>query len=201
MITERRFSTPYKPVSRRRHEAKMRALMWLLVAILLSLLSVGVFGAESASLEYAGPALMVLPPESALAWKAWQQGIVIGLSAAVIIGMTFAAALKVRRDDEKALERSRAGAGRDLASPAPCPEDPLSAPFSGIDVQSMIRITEALIKQTKGAAMWVESARKTLCRHEQEDMLRMALRDLEPVNACLPELKLALQKQAGGKVL
>lgn len=198
---ETRFTGDIISYGPRRRRWARAALMLLLVALVLWLMSGGVFGAESASLQHAGPALSALPPESVLAWKAWQQGIVIGLSAAAIIGVTFAAALKVKRDDEAVMERSRSGVGKDLASPSPCSEDPLSAPFSGIDVQSMIRITEALQKQTESAADWVRCAKATICRHEQEDMLRLALRDLEPVNACLPELMLALQKQAGGQVL
>lgn len=198
---ETRFTGDIISYGPRRRRWARPALMVLLVALVLWLMSGGVFGAESASFMHAGPALSVLPPESVLTYQAWQQGIVIGLSAAAIIGVTFAAALKVKRDDEAALERSRAGVGKDLASPSPCSEDPLSAPFSGIDEQSMIRITEALQKQTESAADWVRCAKATICRHEQEDMLRLALRDLEPVNACLPELMLALQKQAGGQVL
>lgn len=198
---ETRFTGDIISYGPRRRRWARPALMLLLVALVLWLMSGGVFGAESASLQHAGPALSMLPPESALAWKAWQQGIVIGLSAAAIIGVTFAAALKVKRDDEAARVRwgitpEPAKAGTTILG-----EDPLSAPFSGIDVQSMIRITEALQKQTESAADWVRCAKATICRHEQEDMLRLALRDLEPVNACLPELMLALQKQAGGKVL
>lgn len=150
----------------------------------------------------------------------WMKGAVLGLCTFGLVVVLFKVALWIKRRDDEALDcwsvaYSEDEGQWDLASPPPCrpgsgrvrptntppapafqiAKDPLDLPFMGIDLASMIRITDALIKQTEGAAMWVESASKTLCRHEQEDMLRMALRDLQPVNDCLPELKKALQKQ------
>lgn len=186
---ETRFSTGITKYEPRRRRWARPALMMLLAAVVLWLMSGCTAGSGDELLTWDD-----LPK--------WLRGSLMGLGSFVIIGLTWAAALKVKRDDEAAMARSRGLPQRGAKNEAwEDEEDPLDLPYAGLDMTSMIRITDALLKHTEGAAGWVESARNTLCRHEQEDMLRMALRDLQPVNACLPELKKALKVLDGRAVL
>ena len=197
---ETRFTGDIIGYGPRRRRWARPALMVLLVAVVLWLMSGGVFGAESASLEHAGPALSLLPPESALVWKAWQQGIVMGLSAAAIIGMTFAAVLKVKRDDEKAMERSRSGAGRDLASPSPCAEDPLALKVEWMMLKNVWEIQVACAAETRNAMLHLKRAQVTLNMDHIEAEIRLAERRLERVAVCLEKL-VELQKEEGRAAL
>ena len=142
--------------------------------------------------------------------------VMMGIGAVLAVALAVALAVgKQRRNEEEEMdnfgERSPQGPdfgtakgfdqlrGKAARDPEPAEagttihgEDPLGMSLEVLDWQRMKRITDALFENTMEAAMWVENARQTLCRHEQEDMLRMAGRALKPVNRCLPDLKEAL---------
>jgi hypothetical protein len=178
-------------------------LLVLLVALVLWLMSGGVFGADpsfalrASSFAKATEDMMegALRAEGEVAWKAWQQGIVIGFSFAAIIGATFAAALKVKRDDEAAMEQ---GMGEtDEADES----DPLNMPWKGMTSADARRIQVACAAEVRNVRRHViiakEAAEREYClagvvppdqSRRRELLLELASARLERVACCLEAL-------------
>ena len=146
-----------------------------------------------------GGLLAVMPvPEFDLGLEPWQGGMIIGLLVFFAVALLWIGSRLMRWHDDEAAVGWSAG---EVEQNAPSAEDPLGAPYQGLDAADVKRILDAAVCECRRLNGLLEMAQQDLSVEDYGARLTGVQHGLKGIKLCLAQLSMRfdVKAQPGGK--